>query len=96
MQPKLDDLAARLDDPALARHGRHLTADLLLQIGEASWLLSLHDGRLAVNGGEEPFDTQTPIVVYPSPQPSTTSSRSDRASAGRDNVLPGEDVLYDG
>ena len=55
-----------------------------------------HDGRLAVNGGEEPFDTQTPIVVYPSPQPSTTSSRSDRASAGRDNVLPGEDVLYDG
>ncbi|WP_201445396.1 alpha/beta fold hydrolase [Belnapia sp. F-4-1] len=47
MQPKLDDLAAHLADPALARHGRHLTADLLLAIGESAWLLSLHDGRLA-------------------------------------------------
>ncbi len=50
MQPQLDNLAARLAEPALARHGRHLTAELLLEIGEAAWLLSLHNGRLAALG----------------------------------------------
>jgi len=40
------------------------------------------------------FDTQTPIVVQPDCPPS--QSPSDRTSAGRDDVLPGEELLYDG
>ena len=52
--------------------------------------------------GESHFDTQTPVVVIPEPRPpsrphqGSTSSRSDGASTGRDNVLPGEDILFDG
>jgi hypothetical protein len=52
--------------------------------------------------GESHFDTQTPVVVIPGSRPQSrqhqgsTSSRSDGASTGRDNVLPGEDVLFDG
>ena len=49
--------------------------------------------------GESHFDTQTPVVVVPEsglhsvPHQGSTSSG---ASTGRDNVLPGEDVLFDG
>lgn len=44
-----------------------------------------------------PIDTQTPVIVVEStPDPSSGSSRSDGASTNRDNVLPGEDILYDG
>ncbi|OIW33801.1 hypothetical protein CONLIGDRAFT_677548 [Coniochaeta ligniaria NRRL 30616] len=52
--------------------------------------------------GESHYDTQTPVVVIPGSRPQSrphqgsTSSRSDGASTGRDNVLPGEDVLFDG
>jgi hypothetical protein len=38
------------------------------------------------------IDTLTPVVVH-QPAPSTLS---DGASTGRDNVLPGEDLLFDG
>lgn len=31
----------------LARWGRHLDAEVLLEIGDRAWLLSLHDGRIA-------------------------------------------------
>lgn len=51
-----------------------------------------------IPAGEGHYDTQTPIVVdnpYLTPRGSN-SSRSDGGSTGRDNVLPGEDVLYDG
>lgn len=52
--------------------------------------------------GESHYDTQTPVVVIPPSRPpsrphqGSASSRSDGASTGRDNVLPGEDVLFDG
>lgn len=49
--------------------------------------------------GESHFDTQTPVVVVdsaPLHPAQSNSSRSDGASTGRDNVLPGEEVLYDG
>ncbi|KAL2262375.1 hypothetical protein VTK26DRAFT_1508 [Humicola hyalothermophila] len=47
------------------------------------------------------IDTLTPVVVHhPAPQPSAPlqapSFSSDGASTGRDNVLPGEDLLFDG
>jgi pimeloyl-ACP methyl ester carboxylesterase len=43
----VETLAARLAaDLLLARRGRHLDADLLLQIGDATWLLTLRAGRL--------------------------------------------------
>ncbi|TLS23541.1 uncharacterized protein PpBr36_05878 [Pyricularia pennisetigena] len=52
------------------------------------------------------YDTQTPIVVGPDDPPPPVLARSstaqsvrtppDSLSATRDNVLPGEDVLYDG
>lgn len=41
------------------------------------------------------FDTQTPIVVVPERHPSSTSTMDSR-STGRDNIMPGEDILYDG
>jgi len=42
------------------------------------------------------IDTQTPVVVVaPQRHPSSTST-ADSRSTGRDNVLPGEDVLFDG
>ncbi|KAL2132674.1 hypothetical protein VTI74DRAFT_3544 [Chaetomium olivicolor] len=44
-------------------------------------------------GGND-IDTLTPVVVHPRAAPSTTSSEG--ASTGRDNVLPGEDLLFDG
>ncbi|KAB5570462.1 hypothetical protein GE09DRAFT_708289 [Coniochaeta sp. 2T2.1] len=55
-----------------------------------------------IPSGESHYDTQTPVVVVPGSRPQSrphqgsTSSRSDGASTGRDGVLPGEDVLYDG
>lgn len=42
--------------------------------------------------GSADIDTLTPVVVQ-HPAPSTSS---DGASTGRDNVLPGEDLLFDG
>ncbi len=39
------------------------------------------------------FDTLTPVAVVPHHSPSFSS---DGASTGRDNVLPGEDLLFDG
>ena len=39
------------------------------------------------------FDTLTPVTVIPHHTPSFSS---DGASTGRDNVLPGEDLLFDG
>ncbi|KAK4212394.1 hypothetical protein QBC37DRAFT_193947 [Rhypophila decipiens] len=46
------------------------------------------------------FDTQTPVVVIdPEPQPErhpSSSSTMDSRSTGRDNIMPGEDLLYDG
>ncbi|KAL1875907.1 hypothetical protein VTK73DRAFT_9762 [Phialemonium thermophilum] len=49
------------------------------------------------NATSSPFDTLTPvIVVEPESQLYPASSRSDGASVGRENVLPGEEVLYDG
>ncbi|KAK3332512.1 hypothetical protein B0T19DRAFT_415851 [Cercophora scortea] len=41
------------------------------------------------------FDTQTPIVVHQT-QRHTPSTSSDSRSTSRDNVLPGEDLLFDG
>jgi pimeloyl-ACP methyl ester carboxylesterase len=47
MQPNLETLAGPLmADPILARRGRHLDADLLLEIGATTWLLTLRAGRL--------------------------------------------------
>jgi hypothetical protein len=52
------------------------------------------DGRQPsyVNIGPGEIDTRIPVVVY-DPAHSTAS---DGASTGRDNVLPGEDLLFDG
>lgn len=50
-------------------------------------------GRRATYAMGNDIDTLTPVVVYG--PPSTTTS-SDGASTGRDNVLPGEDLLFDG
>ncbi len=46
----------------------------------------------------EQFDTLTPIVVLAPPvaQPHNPSISSDSASTSRDNVMPGEDLLFDG
>ena len=47
MQPNLETLAGPLmADPILARRGRHLDVDLLLEIGATTWLLTLRAGRL--------------------------------------------------
>ncbi|KAK4135482.1 hypothetical protein BT67DRAFT_433555 [Trichocladium antarcticum] len=46
-------------------------------------------------GGGAGFDTLTPVVVH-HPHPPPPSTMSDGASTGRDNVLPGEDLLFDG
>jgi hypothetical protein len=64
------------------------------------------NGLYHIPTGESHFDTQTPVVVVPEsrsasrppsrPYQGSTSSRSDGASTGRDNVLPGEEVLFDG
>lgn len=60
-----------------------------------SFSYSMQDESRVVN--DTPFDTQTPVVVVESTiDPSSGSSRSDGASTNRDNVLPGEDILYDG
>ncbi|KAK3369176.1 hypothetical protein B0T24DRAFT_631938 [Lasiosphaeria ovina] len=48
-----------------------------------------------VNSVGNGIDTQTPVFV-PSPHLHPASVSSDTGSTGRDNVLPGEDVLYDG
>ncbi|GAB1320103.1 hypothetical protein MFIFM68171_10313 [Madurella fahalii] len=45
-------------------------------------------------GASNDIDTLTPVVVHDTPLAPSTSS--DGASTGRDNVLPGEDVLFDG
>ena len=48
MIPAVETLPARVAaTPALARWGRDLTAELLLEVGERSWLLSLRDGQVA-------------------------------------------------
>lgn len=45
----------------------------------------------------ELYDTLTPVVVVDQPSiPHTSSYSSDGASTTRDNVLPGEIILYDG
>lgn len=41
------------------------------------------------------FDTQTAIVVIPE-RHASSSSTMDSRSTGRDNIMPGEDILYDG
>ncbi|KAK3995941.1 hypothetical protein QBC44DRAFT_304737 [Cladorrhinum sp. PSN332] len=55
---------------------------------------SMSNSSLAVNNNEYEYDTLTPVVVYPSH--AAPSMSSDGGSTGRDNVLPGEDVLFDG
>ncbi|KAK0621215.1 hypothetical protein B0T17DRAFT_494079 [Bombardia bombarda] len=42
------------------------------------------------------FDTQTPIVVHQPYRHPSSASTSDSRSTSRDNVMPGEDLLYDG
>ncbi|KAK3942389.1 hypothetical protein QBC46DRAFT_380088 [Diplogelasinospora grovesii] len=44
------------------------------------------------------FDTETPVIVAPEPRGhlASISNQSDSSSSGRDNVLPGEDMLFDG
>ena len=39
--------------PGLARWGRHLTADVLVEAGEAAWILAIRDGTL-VGAGPAP------------------------------------------
>ncbi|KAK3901929.1 hypothetical protein C8A05DRAFT_15954 [Staphylotrichum tortipilum] len=46
--------------------------------------------------GEGGIDTLTPVVVPQQQQRGAVSVASDGASTGRDNVLPGEDLLFDG
>ena len=36
--------------PGLARWGRHLTADVLIELGDRAWILVIHDGVLASAG----------------------------------------------
>ncbi|KAK4169528.1 hypothetical protein QBC43DRAFT_354793 [Cladorrhinum sp. PSN259] len=50
------------------------------------------NGSMIAN--EYEYDTLTPVVVYPTY--GAPSMSSDGGSTGRDNVLPGEDVLFDG
>ncbi|KXX78661.1 hypothetical protein MMYC01_202589 [Madurella mycetomatis] len=53
-----------------------------------------HPSYGTIGGGVgNDIDTLTPVVVH---QPLAPSTSSDGASTGRDNVLPGEDVLFDG
>lgn len=53
-----------------------------------------HPSYGTIGGGVgNDIDTQTPVVVH---QPLAPSTSSDGASTGRDNVLPGENVLFDG
>jgi hypothetical protein len=53
-----------------------------------------HPSYVTVGGGGADIDTLTPVVVvHPQAPP---SMMSDGASTGRDNVLPGEDLLFDG
>ena len=47
-----------------------------------------------VNISGNSIDTQTPVFVPQHHHPASMSS--DTTSTGRDNVLPGEDILYDG
>jgi hypothetical protein len=43
----LDRLPALVDaDPALVRRGRFLSATFLVEVGETSWLLTVHEGRV--------------------------------------------------
>lgn len=77
----------------------------------ASLSLSYHQSRhpsysnLSTAGRGYPyagngFDTQTPVVVIdPEPQPErhpSSTSTMDSRSTGRENIMPGEDLLYDG
>ncbi|KAK4231578.1 hypothetical protein QBC38DRAFT_354457 [Podospora fimiseda] len=55
---------------------------------------SMSNGSFTANNNEYEYDTLTPVVVYPSH--TAPSMSSDGGSTGRDNVLPGEDVLFDG
>jgi len=51
-------------------------------------------GRTYSSGGG--YDTLTPVVVHPPTISHAPSHSSDGASTSRDNVLPGEVILYDG
>ncbi|KAH6624241.1 hypothetical protein B0J18DRAFT_427669 [Chaetomium sp. MPI-SDFR-AT-0129] len=53
-----------------------------------------HSGQNStwVNIGHGEIDTQTPVVI---PEPAHSTS-GDTTSIGRDNVFPGEDLLFDG
>ncbi|TPX12100.1 uncharacterized protein E0L32_007215 [Thyridium curvatum] len=43
-----------------------------------------------------PIDTQTPVVVHVHAPSTSNQSRSDGSSTTRDNVLPGEEMVYEG
>ena len=44
----IEALKARVNgDEALVRRGRYLTTTFLLQVGEAAWLISIFEGRIA-------------------------------------------------
>ncbi|MBL6457575.1 alpha/beta hydrolase [Belnapia sp. T6] len=56
MDQAMQALPARVAASDLARWGRQLEAELLLEIGDRAWLLSIHDGQiLAVRPGPFPM-----------------------------------------
>ncbi|KAH8878578.1 hypothetical protein GQ53DRAFT_756611 [Thozetella sp. PMI_491] len=63
------------------------------QYSTSSWTLGRSISNVEFSGE---IDTQTPVVVLPPTPLNTHGSSSDGGSVNRDNVLPGEDVLFDG
>jgi len=69
MDLAVESLPARVAaSPDLARWGRHLDAEVLLEVGERSWLLTLRDGQVAaVRAGPFVMPAST-IALHIEPQ----------------------------
>jgi len=85
---------ARADYPPPPRSSASATGGLRVpeQVGPQANYVNIGQSYSSGNGG---YDLLTPVVVHP-PITHTPSYSSDGASTTRDNVLPGEVILYDG
>jgi hypothetical protein len=73
-------------DEALVRRGRYLTTTFLLQVGEAAWLISIFEGRIAaVTPG--PFVMPSSSFALRAPEQEWTKFWSRRPPPGSNDLM---------
>ena len=83
----IETLQARVnDDQGLVRRGRYLTTTFLLEVGHASWLISIFEGRIvSVTSG--PFVMPSSSFALRAPEEEWQKFWSSRPPPGSNDLL---------